>query len=442
MIKEKNVLILYTTAICNLNCKYCFIDKNPALVEIDRMLDESFDSDYYTEFAREVFPARSQLRRVEFWGGEPTLRLDRAFRTIHNLIYIYPNLKEFFFSTNFTNVNWNEQVFSFFNLLNKFEDRQFVINIQLSLDGPKEITDEQRGKGVFDRMWAQMSKFMEEYNKHSYENLTINIFFKPTLTSPLVEKYLSTKKDIIKYYKTFEEYYSFVEEKRANKRINMDASLPNFATPGLHTKHDGEVFAEFSKNCYELEKENLEHSIFKYYKTIRVYRLNRGPAPGSGYCSCVGCGTGDGIIGLLPGRNVSNCHGAFVNLLEDYKKRAKEKKEERAIDAKLFQNEKGFFIRKYEEQEEFERCLAFSYDCKDQSRLVNMTLMIITLAISGQIDKMYVDEAKALEAAKFILQKSAVCFRDNQAATDTCVHVALGTYRLFLNGAKEWIEKD
>ena len=35
-------LILYTTAICNLKCTYCYIDKNPALQKIDKILDESF----------------------------------------------------------------------------------------------------------------------------------------------------------------------------------------------------------------------------------------------------------------------------------------------------------------------------------------------------------------------------------------------------------------
>ena len=57
MKEHRRCLILYTTATCNLNCTYCFIDKNPALVKIDNWLDESFmqTPDYYFNLAKEMF---------------------------------------------------------------------------------------------------------------------------------------------------------------------------------------------------------------------------------------------------------------------------------------------------------------------------------------------------------------------------------------------------
>ena len=45
MLKDRYSLVLYTTAVCNLNCRYCFIDKNPALKQIDDYLDKSFLAD-------------------------------------------------------------------------------------------------------------------------------------------------------------------------------------------------------------------------------------------------------------------------------------------------------------------------------------------------------------------------------------------------------------
>ena len=79
-------LVLYTTATCNLNCSYCYIDKNPALKRIDDLLDQSFQGDYYFNFAKEMFPNPKNLIEVQIWGGEPTLRLDRSFYTIRKLI--------------------------------------------------------------------------------------------------------------------------------------------------------------------------------------------------------------------------------------------------------------------------------------------------------------------------------------------------------------------
>jgi pyruvate formate-lyase activating enzyme-like uncharacterized protein len=42
MIKDRRTAVLFTCGICNLNCRYCNIDKNPALLEIDKILEESF----------------------------------------------------------------------------------------------------------------------------------------------------------------------------------------------------------------------------------------------------------------------------------------------------------------------------------------------------------------------------------------------------------------
>jgi sulfatase maturation enzyme AslB (radical SAM superfamily) len=52
---ERDTLTLYTTAVCNLNCSYCYIDKNESLIAIDEMLDKSFIGDYYFNFAKDMF---------------------------------------------------------------------------------------------------------------------------------------------------------------------------------------------------------------------------------------------------------------------------------------------------------------------------------------------------------------------------------------------------
>lgn len=50
MIKDRDTAVFYPNATCNLKCRYCGIDKNPALGIIDKMLDESFkDPTYYFE---------------------------------------------------------------------------------------------------------------------------------------------------------------------------------------------------------------------------------------------------------------------------------------------------------------------------------------------------------------------------------------------------------
>ena len=41
MVKDRSTVIFYPATVCNLNCRYCSIDKNPALIQIDKILEES-----------------------------------------------------------------------------------------------------------------------------------------------------------------------------------------------------------------------------------------------------------------------------------------------------------------------------------------------------------------------------------------------------------------
>ena len=47
MIEHRHTVVLYTTAVCNLNCRYCNINKHSILSKVDKELEESFKGDYY-----------------------------------------------------------------------------------------------------------------------------------------------------------------------------------------------------------------------------------------------------------------------------------------------------------------------------------------------------------------------------------------------------------
>lgn len=104
--KNLTTAIFYTCGVCNLKCRYCQIDKSPVLRKIDEALEESFKGDYYFERVKKYFPNKWQLERVETWGGEPFLHMDRIYPLLHQLINYYPYLREFHSSTNFSYPEW------------------------------------------------------------------------------------------------------------------------------------------------------------------------------------------------------------------------------------------------------------------------------------------------------------------------------------------------
>lgn len=448
MIKNKNTLILYTTATCNLNCVYCYIDKNPALVKIDNILDESFNGDYYFNFAKEMFPNKETLTSVEFWGGEPMLRFDRAYYTLDKLISWYPNLQFFFMSTNFTADNWNDEFFPFIKMLNEhYPDRQFSFNVQLSLDGTEKINDAQRGKGTTKKFTLQFRKFIKEANNVMQEikNVKILLHFKPTLTSSIIGEMITDRNNIIEYYKFFESYMTyFIENCAVQSKVELQLQIPNTAAPSPHTVQDGKDMKIFCEMCKSIMDENKKHQIFKYYKNIMIYTPFNDSCldySNTSYCgNCGACGSGFSNIGLLPYNYVSCCHNGFVNLISDYKKLSIENEHSGELDIRLFMDSSNYMIRKKEDITLYENSVQFAYNGESKTKIANMASMINLLAKNGQVDEKYKDTEEALKGALFIRSVSAYCFRDNTSLTGSSALYPLGFIRLLLNGAREVIE--
>lgn len=447
--RQRNHLVLYTTATCNLNCVYCYIDKNPALVKIDEILDESFQGDYYFDFAREMFPDQYQLETVEFWGGEPTLRLDRAYHTVERLINYYPNLSCFFMSTNFTGDNWYDQFGGFIKMLQKYSNRQFSFNLQLSLDGPEYINDAQRGKGVTKKFRTHFEKYIELLNdllSTPNNNVKVIAQFKPTLTAEIIKGLVEDKSNIIDYYQYFDEYKDYFNThiKVSEQFAELYLTIPNTACPSPHTQEDGLNFTKFCQYCKDIAIENQNGAgYFKYFRSIMPFkpRVNIDYSSAS-YCqTCGACGSGRFVVGLLPYHYISTCHNGFVNLITEYKKESIKNKDT-ALDFRLFMDQSDYMTRTVESYKQYEKNVAFAYDNFSDVKIGNIAAMISLLGKNHQIDPKYANPREAQKAALFIQTSTAYCFRDNVAMTGSSGLFHTGLLRLLLNGAREVIESE
>lgn len=444
MKNDRNTAVLYSTATCNLKCRYCYIDKNPSLIKIDNLLDESFKDDYYFNFSKEIFD-KEKLSRVEIWGGEPSARLDRTYYTIRKMIEYYPNLKEFSMSTNLTLDNFLDQFYGFLDVLGEFPEREFQFYLQLSLDGPTYINDLNRGKGVtqdfsknFVKLILTISEVLEKY-----KNISVFSFFKATLDNSSI-RFLQTKEKIIEYYQFFENYKKIAEENVYCARFNFDAGIPNTACPSPHTKEDGQLFANLVKLAKQIEKENVKQKYFQYYKKITPFGYNRIPGKNN-LNNCGMCGSGHCVIGMLPNKIISTCHNGFTQLLSDYKQYCLENIEEvdRTIDFTLFagaiQNDMVFpfeFLSRYEKQ------VAQFYDHSQCFLIENYIGIIQFLALCNQIDEQYKDFDKAKKAANEIFGRTSICVRDNLSTTGSKTLSPVGLFKLLLNGAMDYLVEE
>jgi sulfatase maturation enzyme AslB (radical SAM superfamily) len=440
---ERSIAVFYTCGTCNLKCRYCGIDKNPILAKIDAALGKSFEGDYYFNQLLTYFPKPDQLRRIETWGGEPFMKMERIHPLVHKVINHYPYFDQMFSSTNFSYPEWPDK---FFGLMNQFRDyapRKFTYSLQLSLDGPTLINDTNRGEGVTEKCRANFQKMIDRLPVDLPDNVILRIHFKPTLDNTSI-RLLNSKEKIIEYYQFFEDWYAKLFALQMPNVI-AELSVPNTAVPSPVTKEDGQLFAELCKNCREIEQENKEKKYFRFYDLITPYVTFNGDCPHAAYGrgSSI-CGTGSFLLGFLPDGLISTCHEGFTHLYEDYKKAALKSPrlaEGATINFDKFINEQGSkYCLTSEGYAEYEKYIDNYIKDGTTARLGNIAGLIMALAMAGEIDSRYLDELEAAEAAVFIQNSTSYCLKDNYNVTGSFITIPVGIPKLLLNGAREYIE--
>jgi len=442
----REVAVFYPTATCNLKCRYCGIDKNPILLQIDDALGESFEGDYYFNKLLKFFPEPYQLKKIETWGGEPFIHMERIHPLLHRVIERYPYFNTMFSSTNFSYPQWTEKFFGLMEQFREYAPRKFEYILQLSLDGPEHINDMNRGEGVTKKCLANLDLMLQMLPERLPENVTLVTHFKGTLDNTSIAQ-LDTKEKIIEYFQFYDELYDkMMTATQDMPNVIINPTIPNTAVPSPVTKEDGIAFANLCKHCREIEKENLTQNYFKRYKQITPY--SEGAGMRCHHCeirsTSILCGTGSKIIGFLPQDMISVCHEGFTQFYEEYKEYASKSNRvnEGTINFNKYIAEQGSSILcmtedKYYEYEEFIRQFRKK---GTTARLVNMTAQILSLAMAGEIEEKYLDMAEANKAALFLQSQTSYCIKDNVNVTGSLYLTPLGIPKLLLNGAREYIE--
>lgn len=442
MVKERTDCVLYTCGTCNLQCRYCGIDKNPILQTIDEALGESFKGDYYFERIKKYFPNRGQLKCLQTWGGEPFLHMERIHPLLRKVIEYYPYFNSMYSSTNFSYPTWTDKVYGLFDVMGEYPYRDFNYCLQLSCDGPKYINDYGRGEGTTDKCLANFDKFVNLIEERMWANINLTCTLKPTLDNNSI-KMLCDKQKLIEYYQFFEESFLDKINPKGYVNVHMEPGVPNTAVPSPVTVEEGQIFAELVKLCREIEKENQDKHYFKYYDIITPYHSNNCQTCLSYKYSHHTCGTGSSLVGLLPQNKVSVCHEGFTYLVEDYKNYAAESSrlETGTINFDNFiKEQKTRYCLTDEEYEDYERQINYYNIEGTTARLANIVTQIITLAMAGQIESCYAEEHNALKAAIFIQSHTAYCIKDNFNQTGSITLTPISIYKLLLNGAMQYIQ--
>ena len=438
---EVNVSI-YSTSTCCCRCSYCFISKNPALIELDKYLDEASKGTYYIDLLKEyVGEDIKNVTSLEIWGGEPTLHLDRSYNFITQLYQNSARFSHIFFSSSYYSDNFIDAFQGILHHLGTMSDREFILQSQISIDGPECITDPYRGKGVTARL---IENFNKAIKLDIPNNVKVKFSLKPTLSLETLKFFLD-KEFIKEYFKFFEDnFIDKINNLNNDKIMKMRAGLPNLASPANYTKEDGMMFAEVERLLAEVEKENEEQHFLKYYRILRLFYRGKVKIPHEGYVFRGGfCGSGRGMIGLLPFGKACGCHRDFTDFLESYRKASRYDLQEKVIrqdglkDTAI--NAKILVYNSVEDMYRHRERMSNFYDKPTTVMITSMMATIKLLALSGQIDLKYADDDEARIAAYRLMNTKTNCMDDSISITGTCSGIPISLFKLFLNGAIDYL---
>lgn len=431
---------VFTTALCNLNCSYCYIckDKNGGLAQIDKDIEDSFENNECIQsiinFDEET---KNTLHSVCLWGGEPFLHMERFINHIRDWFNTFPNIDSFNTSTNFTIPNQIEKIKELLNAIELYGPKEkYSFELQISIDGYSEMNDFGRGEGVTQKIlknWKDLLKM--QYNR---EKIYLSVTTKPTL-SKATFKFLDTPEKCYKWYNFFDKemYLPYAE---ANYPFNFNLSLFNWATPTEWSSEDGKDFAKIASYIAELNPKDFKG--WSAYKSLLPMANMIIEMELDGYDisqpRCGGtCGAFISNIVPIPHGKYSVCHRGLFDNYVDYCNTTNSKEYMNGLSKSFFApKDRNKWILNAEELRDMKNTMCKMNTCKNSVLYTDYLIAIREYARAGIIDKQYLDIETTKRTIKFQLGNS-YCMQDGLLQNGSWTTPPTYEVPLLYNGAME-----
>lgn len=155
--KEETLFIsIMTTLNCNLRCPYCFEHHTSS------DMTEQVEEGIIRYIINKVNNTTVKVIKIDWYGGEPTLRMDVINRLSKKIIEICDKYQIIYISS----ITTNATMLSHENIRVLKSVR--VTHMQITIDGPKSIHDKRRircnGQGTFEEIIEAIKRCYNEFN--------------------------------------------------------------------------------------------------------------------------------------------------------------------------------------------------------------------------------------------------------------------------------------
>lgn len=438
---------ILTSSGCPTSCRYCFLPKVTSLKEFLPKIKKKVDSGEYIEELEKLYG--DKLEHLSFWGLEPLTTLSYFHAITQVAIDKFPRLKHIGFSTNmFLDP---KIIVNFVKCLPK--DKDFNFDIQISIDGPPEITDGNRGENATKKIKTNFYDLLIMLNDIDLGKLNISFSFKPTIDIGNIDWFLGSVSRLYGYFIFFDMLIdgAYLHNKNKNVQLKLNG-IPTLAVPGFYTTTDGTKLSKFFNMLHDIECDNSSRDLFFHIKgCLNAYeeRFMRDLRFGSEYNEKAGmftCSGGDSNFQLDCDGNVHLCHRTLFYESKEFIDALISNEfihgREEAVSNGMIGNVKKKWIVNNKDQAEINRFLYITGNYHNWAfTRSHLSLGIIyELASSGQISKVFLDEEMASWFAVFV-HTALSCPAENLLSNGSIYIPPLSNFRMFGNGAFESIFK-
>ena len=433
---------LFTTALCNLNCAYCYIckDKDGNLKQIDDDIAREFANDsYINQILAYGDDIQEKLDSLTLWGGEPFLHMERFTSRIDKWFEAFPNINKIDTSTNFTIPNQYKIVENLLAVIAKQPLKEpLFFDLQISIDGYEEMNDVSRGTGVTQR-------FLENFRglchiNYDRSKIRLYVHTKPTLSKATFH-FLDTPEQCEKWFKFFDDEM-FKPYSQAGQPFEFSLSLYNLAQPTEWTKEDGIYFAQVMRSMQSVD--------IKKYAGWRCYTTGVPIAgamchvemnqPNKRFCDKMcggGCGAFTHSIVPIPNGMYTMCHRGLFDEYVDYCNNVSKRDELNGLSEAYFNPRNAQeWVYDLETFKKMNRAIAPLDDCPHQSIYTDWVIFIREYAKAGLIDKKW-EDIKMIDKVIPYFMENSYCVQDGYIFSGSWVTVAHLEIPVLFNGAMD-----
>jgi sulfatase maturation enzyme AslB (radical SAM superfamily) len=442
---------LFSSALCPLDCKYCYIPKTEVMKELQKKIVKMIKDKAFVPDLKKFYG--ENLEHFSLWGAEPTLTLPAIAEIMPDLTKEFPKLKSFSFSTSLMT---NPDII--LDAVRSIEKvgRRTSLDCQISLDGPAFIADVNRRKGVAKIVPQNFLYLIEKLSITPLENVMIRFHVKSTMTMDNIEL-MNKKPSLLKeHFDYFEKIY--LQFKKINKNKNCFfncSSSPTLTVPGRYTSSDGKELATFFRNLRLLSRKNNERKYWQHIKGSlnnyvgRFARIVKYQNDLTSRAAIFTCSGGNSNFALGTNHDFGICHRNFFLNNKEYINSILTQKNMENWDIGLFErgniellNERYTINTKKRDDWERVFYVLRSYHDFTKLRISYIIAVVKELALCDQADKKLLENDDLCLLFANFMNTSFPCHTESLLNTGVLHFMPISMIRLLSNGAFSEIIKD